>query len=98
MATHSSILAWRIPQTEEPGELHTVQSAGSQSQTRLKRLSTQANSSLGALISGREKERRQEPGGDLLGFVNSLLFAESGAGHTHLTPLLRGGFRLLLDI
>ena len=25
MATHSSILAWRIPQTEEPGRLHTVQ-------------------------------------------------------------------------
>ena len=24
MATHSSILAWKIPQTEEPGELHTV--------------------------------------------------------------------------
>ena len=27
MATHSSILAWRIPQTEEPGGL---QSTGSQ--------------------------------------------------------------------
>ena len=26
MATHSSILAFRIPWTEEPGELHTVQS------------------------------------------------------------------------
>ena len=24
MATHSSILAWRIPRTEEPGRLHTV--------------------------------------------------------------------------
>ena len=24
MATHSSILAWRIPWTEKPGELHTV--------------------------------------------------------------------------
>ena len=23
MATHSSILAWRIPKTEEPGELHS---------------------------------------------------------------------------
>ena len=29
MATHSSILAFRIPWTEEPGELHTVQSMGS---------------------------------------------------------------------
>ena len=32
MITHSSILAWRIPWTEEPSEL---QSPGSQSQTRL---------------------------------------------------------------
>ena len=32
MATHSSILAWRIPWTEEPGGL---QSVGLQSQTRL---------------------------------------------------------------
>ena len=37
MATHSRILAWRIPWTEEPGGL---QSMGSQSWTRLKRLST----------------------------------------------------------
>ena len=32
METHSSILAWEIPWTEEPGRL---QSMGSQSQTRL---------------------------------------------------------------
>ena len=32
MATHSSILTWRIPWTEEPGG---IQSMGSQSQTRL---------------------------------------------------------------
>ena len=31
-ATHSSVLAWRIPWTEEPGRL---QSMGSQSQTQL---------------------------------------------------------------
>ena len=24
METHCSILAWRIPQTDEPGRLHTV--------------------------------------------------------------------------
>ena len=35
MATHSSILAWRIPWTEKPGGL---QSMGSQSQTRLMQL------------------------------------------------------------
>ena len=33
IATHSSILAWRIPWTEEPGGL---QSIGSKSQTQLK--------------------------------------------------------------
>ena len=32
MATHSSVLAWEIPWTEEPGGLQFV---GSQSQTRL---------------------------------------------------------------
>ena len=37
MATHSSIVAWRIPWTEESGRL---QSMGLQSQTRLKQLST----------------------------------------------------------
>ena len=36
MATHSSILAWRIPWAEEPGGL---QSKGSQSWRRLKQLS-----------------------------------------------------------
>ena len=36
METHSSILAWRIPWTEETGGL---QSMGSQSQTQLKQLS-----------------------------------------------------------
>ena len=37
MATHSSILAWRIPGTEEPSGLPSV---GSHSQTRLKGLSS----------------------------------------------------------
>ena len=32
MATHSSILAWRMPWTEEPGRLQSMES---QSQTRL---------------------------------------------------------------
>ena len=32
MATHSSILAWRVPRTEEPGGLQSVRS---QSQTQL---------------------------------------------------------------
>ena len=37
MATHSSILAWRIPWTEEPGRLQSIESQG---WTRLKQLST----------------------------------------------------------
>ena len=36
-ATHSNILAWRIPWTEEPGGLQSIES---QSQTRLKQFST----------------------------------------------------------
>ena len=37
MATHSSVLAWRIPGTGEPGGLLSV---GLHSQTQLKRLSS----------------------------------------------------------
>ena len=37
MATHSNVLAWRIPGTEEPGGLLSM---GSQSRTRLKQLSS----------------------------------------------------------
>ena len=37
MATHSSILVWRTPWTEEPGEL---QSLGLQRRTGLKQLNT----------------------------------------------------------
>ena len=42
MATHSSVLAWRIPGTAEPGGLPSV---GSQSRIRLKRLSSSSRSS-----------------------------------------------------
>ena len=37
MATHSSVLAWRIPGTAEPGRLPSM---GSHSRTRLKQLSS----------------------------------------------------------
>ena len=40
MATHSSILAWKIPWANEPGRL---QSIGLQSRTLLKQLSMQAH-------------------------------------------------------
>ena len=45
MATHSSILAWRIPWTEEPGRLQSMGVA--KSQIRLKPLSTGVVLSLG---------------------------------------------------
>ena len=47
MATPSSILAWRIPWTEEPGGL---QSMVSQSWTELKQLSTHAS----ILLAGKD--------------------------------------------
>ena len=40
MATHSSVLAWRIPGTGEPGGLPSM---GSQSRTQLKRLSSSSS-------------------------------------------------------
>ena len=43
MATHSSVLAWRIPGTGEPGGLPSMGSQ--QSQTRLKQLSSSSSSS-----------------------------------------------------
>ena len=43
MATHSSVLAWRIPGTGEPGGLPSV---GSQSWTRLKWLSSSSDAGL----------------------------------------------------
>ena len=43
MAAHSSVLAWRIPGTGEPGGLPSV---GLQSRTRLKRLSSSSNQGL----------------------------------------------------
>ena len=42
MATHSSVLAWRIPGTREPGGLPSM---GSQSWTRLKPLNSSSSSS-----------------------------------------------------
>ena len=43
MATHSSVLAWRIPGTVEPGRLP---SRVAQSRTRLKRLSSSSSRNL----------------------------------------------------
>ena len=45
MATHSSILAWRIPWTEEPGGRATVHRVA-KSQTQLKQLSMHTRRSI----------------------------------------------------
>ena len=47
MATHSSVLAWRIPGTGEPGGL---QSLGSHSRTRLKQHSSSSMQKMGASL------------------------------------------------
>ena len=59
MATHSSVLAWRIPWTEEPGGL---QSMGSQSQTRLKQLSTHTQCKMGILKSSKDHTGKVDRG------------------------------------
>ena len=47
IATHSSVLAWRIPGTGEPGRLPSM---GSHSRTRLKRLSSSSNRAINHLF------------------------------------------------
>ena len=49
MAIHSSILAWRIPWTEEPGGLQCVHRV-TKSRTRLKRLRTHTCAALPNLL------------------------------------------------
>ena len=51
MASHSSVLAWRIPGTREPGGLPSM---GSQSRTRLKRLSSSSLSLLQQIFPTQE--------------------------------------------
>ena len=52
MATHSSVLAWRIPGTAEPGGLPSM---GSQSWTRLKQLSSSSSSYYLCSVNGIRK-------------------------------------------
>ena len=48
MATHFSILAWRIPWTEEPGRLRSI--GVTKSWTRLKRVSMRTHAACGILV------------------------------------------------
>ena len=63
MATDLSILAWRIPWTEEPGRL---QSMGLQSWTQLKQLSACARTHTHTLTHTHGKYRRNELGSYLV--------------------------------
>ena len=63
MAPHSSILAWRIPWTEEPGGL---QSMGSQSQTQMKLPSMPESPSKQGLFFCRLKRRLSLSTGSIL--------------------------------
>ena len=55
MATHSSVLAWRIPGTGEPGVLPSM---GSQSRTRLKQLSSSSSSSFYGVAQSQTQLKR----------------------------------------
>ena len=60
MATHSGVLAWRIPGTGEPGGLPSMVS---QSRTRLKRLSSSSSSCSSRLVM--TSRRRPKEGRDV---------------------------------
>ena len=59
MATHSSVLAWRIPGTGEPGGLPDVYGVA-QSRTRLKQLSSSSSSSSRVSLEGRRRRGQQK--------------------------------------
>ena len=59
MATHSSVLAWRIPETGEPGGLPDVYGVA-QSRTRLKQLSSSSSSSSRVSLEGRRRRGQQK--------------------------------------
>ena len=70
MATHSSVLAWRIPETEEPSGLSSM--GVTQSWTRLKWLSSSSSSSHVSTLSDR-------PAGNWLASLRGLLIREQSA-------------------
>ena len=60
MATHSNVLTWRIPGTEEPGRPPCM---GSHSQTRLKRLRSREGNATTSSILASEIPGTEELGG-----------------------------------
>ena len=71
MATHSSVLAWRIPGMAEPGGLPSM---GSHSQTRLKRLSSSSSSSKAVILGSKLRSIDLSTGSAT---VKNLLFPSS---------------------
>ena len=91
MAAHSSILAWRIPGTEEPGGL---QSMGTQSRTCLKGQSSHACINKSLRDWKDLKERRHNKGELCERGANKLLIephfpCETGGGKTTLQSSLK---------
>ena len=62
MATHSSVLAWRIPGTAEPGGLPSMGVA--ESRTQLKRLSSSRDRRTDALRPGKSQQTQPEASTD----------------------------------
>ena len=52
MATHSSILAWKIPWTEEPGELQSMGSQESGTTGQLNHQNRHGNAAMPSRVSG----------------------------------------------
>ena len=84
MAIHSSVLAWRIPGTEEPGGLPVYGVA--QSRTRLKRLSSSCSSSNPMDLS--------TPGSSVYGIVRARLLEWVAIPFSRGSSRLRDGTRV----
>ena len=82
MATHSSILAWRIPWTEEPGGLQPTGLYTPQSWTQLKQLSTRMLNEKVQNIIG-----LIHPASSRIKLWQGFHFPFSGLREDHFTPL-----------
>ena len=82
MATHSSILAWRSPWTEEPGGLQPTGLYSPQSWTQLKQLSTRMLNEKAQNIIG-----LIHPASSRIKLWQGFHFPFSGLREDHFTPL-----------
>ena len=82
MATHSSILAWRVPWTEEPGRLQSMRFQ--KSWTRLKRLSSSSSRRYPVSSGGSDGKESACNAGDLGSMPG--LGRSPGEGSGYLLP------------